>query len=264
MGAVDVEVVGGKGMAGMGHHGTTAIRQGLDGDLLETPTLLGRRIEMQQAEGQLSPGLACGGIQHHQQVAAGLGADARNQGEGVVELEIGQSSSGLLEGHVVPAKNHATAGMGQQGAAEHQPLGLAQQLSIGSVKLPEAVLPVQKAHQGAVMGLEGLAGKAQQSLAEMVHAAQAPVEGAQTHGVGLTQPEAGFALKLGDHPWPGLNPAPREQGLEQVGIGFSGDVEQGGAVVDAQGWILAGATGAGPTTRAPPRFPEADRALVAQ
>ena len=86
MGAIDIEMVGGEGIAGMGHHHTAAIGQGLDGDPPQSPTLLGSRIAMEQAKGQGKPRLRPGRRQDEQGIAPGLAANASDGGEDVVEL----------------------------------------------------------------------------------------------------------------------------------------------------------------------------------
>ena len=71
----------------------------------------------------------------------------------MLQPEVAQPFCGLLEGHLLPAKDLAAARMGQQGAAQHKPMGLPQQLPLPTQQLPDTILAIEVAHQGAVVGL---------------------------------------------------------------------------------------------------------------
>ena len=175
VGAIHIEMVGREGMAGVGHHRAASIGEGLNRDPGQPPALLGGGIEIQQPKGQGQPGLHPGGGQHKQPIGAGLHPDAGNGGEGMVELPIRQGGGCRLQGHLRPTKHRLAAGMGQQGAAEHQPIGLAQQVSLLVQQLPGALGRfVEVAHQGAEMGVHG--GGAQRRAGALGQLEQAPAE----------------------------------------------------------------------------------------
>ena len=114
------------------------------------------------------------------------------------------------------------------------------------------------------MRLPRIAGQAQQSFAEMIHATPTPVELAKPQGINLARPQGRLPLELGDQTRPRLNPASRQQGLQQQRLRCSCDVEKGRPVIDAQPMILAGAPGAGPSARASPCLPKAEGSGVTQ
>ena len=146
-------------------------------------------------------------------------------------------------------------------------MGLPQQLPLPTKQLPDTILAIEVAHQGAVVGLPrfaSLAGQAQQTFAEMIHATPTPVELAKPQGINLARPQGRLPLELGDQTRPRLNPASRQQGLQQQRLRCSCDVEQGRPVIDAQPMILAGAPGAGPPARASPCLPKAEGSGVTQ
>ena len=152
--------------------------------------------------------------------------------------------------------------MGQQGAAQHQPIGLGQGVAFAANQLPRATGNLgEMADQGAVVGIDGACSRTngQQSLAELVHPANAAVEPAQAKDIGLAELELGFPLEACHRTSPGLNPAARHQGLQQRRIGLGGEVEQGGSVVNSNVLIKPGTPGTCPPPGASPGFPKADR-----
>ena len=121
-------MLAGKGAGGVGHHRTTAVLKGLNGDAPQSPALLGRRIETEQSEGQGQPGGGGVGRHHHHQVAAGLSANRGDRRQAVGQLWISPFGCPFRQGQGLPTEHQPAAGMGQQGAAQHQPVRFRQQL----------------------------------------------------------------------------------------------------------------------------------------
>lgn len=104
--------------------------------------------------------------------------------------------------------------MGQQGAAEHQPIGLAKQLPVGIEELPGALgLAGQVAHQRAVVERHpGLSHQLQQPLTEPIHAAAANEELAQAEAVGPADVETGLPSSIATGPCQGAIQPPANRG----------------------------------------------------
>ena len=217
-------MLGSEDRAGMGHHGHPPIGQGLDRKPREPPALFGGRIEAQQPERTPSPDLGVGALRHEQQVAAGLRTQGGEGRQHMLQLRIVERLGRLLQGHGVPGQQQPGAGVGQQGARQHQPVGLSQQLALPVEQLPAAARSHRQiADQNAVVRCNarcrrgtGL-GQVQQPSAEAVHAAGPAIERPLTEGIAAVlamEAPCGIEACPGFHP--GLDHPPHQQRLQQV------------------------------------------------
>lgn len=245
------------GSRGVDHHSAAAILKRLEGQPLNPPTLLGPRLEPQQAKRQRLPALGPAGVDQKQQDEPGFVGQGRDRGQGFGELGVAQASGHRPQGWFLPAQESLAAGMGEQGSAEHQPVGLPQHLMVFIEPLPAPRRgDAQVAHQGSDMQLDTLARQLQQSLAELIHPASASEKPTLHEAIARVGMQSAFSVELGEAAGPGFDPAALQQRRQQSRLRARADVEQGSSVVDAPPAVTAGATGAGPTTRAPPGFPD--------
>ena len=132
------QVAGRHSRRGVGHNHDTAIRQRLDREALQTPALLGGRREAQQAKGQIEPGLSRCGRDLQQQVAAAFTLEGGDGLKRRLKLGITELAGRRRQGHLRPAEHLRAPGMGQQGAGQHQPVGLRQLLPLAIEQAPGA------------------------------------------------------------------------------------------------------------------------------
>ena len=108
------------------------------------------------------------------------------------------------------------------------------------------------------MGIDGAVGQGQQTAAELFHAQATAIEPALAEGILQPARQTAIFVQAGQGSLPGLDPATGQQRRQQGGIGAGADVEQGGAVVDAQVAVLAGAARGGAAPGSAAAFPQAN------
>jgi hypothetical protein len=234
-----------EGGAGFHHHAPATAGHRLQRHPPDAPALLRGGCELQQPPGLLPPGCGCGLTQAQQQVAAGTRVDRRQSGSGGEELGFFERGGGLLQRHLRPTEHRLAARVSQQGAAEHQPTALQEQLAIAAMQPPALASGhgLQMTHERAAPQRRGcgLLRQVQQAAAEAIHLRPALPERSAAQGIRQCGTEMTPAIEAVDRSWVWGDPAAAAQRLEQLGFRLSGDVEQRGAVVDRQGGITAGA-----------------------